>query len=56
MILRLVFLDNEYSSGVFQTLLAVPYFSNVARKARSSRPEVFRKKGVFENFFENLFS
>ena len=31
---RLVFLDNEYSSEVFQTLLAVPHFSNVARKSQ----------------------
>ena len=48
-LLRLVFLDNEYSSEVFQTLLAVPHFK-LHGKARSSRPEVFRKKGVFENF------
>ena len=33
-LLRLVFLDNEYSSEVFQTLLAVPHFSNVARKSQ----------------------
>ena len=29
-----VFLDNVYSSEVFQTLLAVPYFGNVARKSQ----------------------
>ena len=29
-----VFLDNEYSPEVFQTLLAVPHFSNVARKSQ----------------------
>ena len=41
---RLVFLDKEYSSEVFQTLLAVPHFSKVAVA------EVFCKKGVPENF------
>ena len=41
-----MFLDNEYSSEVFQTLLVVPHFSNVARK--SLRCSV--KKGAFENF------
>ena len=30
---RLVFLDKEYSSKVFQTLLAVPHFSTVAGKS-----------------------
>ena len=43
-LLRLVFLDKEYSSEVFQTLLAVPHFSKVAVA------EVFCKKGVPENF------
>ena len=33
-LLRLVFLDNEYSSEVFQTLLAVSHFSNVAQKSQ----------------------
>ena len=49
-LLRLVFLDNEYSSEVFQILLAVTHVSNVARKSKSSRPEVFCKNDVFENF------
>ena len=31
-LLRLVFLDKEYLSEVFQTLLAVPHFSKVAGK------------------------
>ena len=44
MLLRLVFLDKEYSSKVFQTLLAVPHFSKVAVA------EVLCKKGVPENF------
>ena len=43
-LLRLVFLDKEYSSEVFQTVLAVPHFSKVAVA------EVFFKKGVPENF------
>ena len=43
-LLRLVFLDKEYSSKVFQTLLAVPHFSKVAVA------EVLCKKGVPENF------
>ena len=43
-LLRLVFLDKEYSSKVFQTLLAEPHFSEVAVA------EVFCKKGVPENF------
>ena len=49
-LLRLVFLDNEYSSEVLQILFTAHYFSNVAPKSRSSRPEVFCKKGDFENF------
>ena len=39
-----MFLDKEYSSEVFQTLLAVPHFSKVAVA------EVLCKKGVPENF------
>ena len=39
-----MFLVKEYSSEVFQTLLAVPHFSKVAV------PVVFCKKGVPENF------
>ena len=42
-LLRLVFLDKEYSSKVFQPLLAVPHFSKVAVA------EVFCEKGVLEN-------
>ena len=33
-LLRLVFLGNEYSSEFFQILLAVPYFSSVAWKSQ----------------------
>ena len=43
-LLRLLFLGKEYSSKVFQTLLAVPDFSKVVVA------EVFCKKGVLENF------
>ena len=43
-------LNKEYSSEVFQTLLAVAHLKNVSGKSRSSRPEVFCKKGVFRNF------
>ena len=43
-ILRLVFLDKEYSSKVFQTLLAMPNFSKLAVA------EVCCKKVVLENF------
>ena len=39
-----MFLDKEYSSKVFRTLLAVPDFSKVAVA------EVFCKKGVLKNF------
>ena len=39
-----MFLDKEYSSEVFQTLLALPHFSKVAVA------EVFCKKAVPENF------
>ena len=55
-LLRLVFLDNEYSSEFFQTFLAVPHFSNIAWKSqkqlsRDSVKKVFLKilqtKGVF---------
>ena len=45
-----MFLDNESSSEVFQTLLAVPHFIKLHGKARSSRPEMFCKKSAFENF------
>ena len=41
---KIVFLDKDYSSEVFQTLLAVPHFSKVAVA------EVFCRKGVPENF------
>ena len=39
-----MFLDKEYSSEVFQTLLAVPYFS------KGAVAEVFCKKRVLESF------
>ena len=45
-----MFLDNEYLSEVFQKLLAVSLLVTLHEKARSSRPEVFCKKCVFENF------
>ena len=48
LLLRLVFLNKEYSSEVFLTLLAFPHFSKVAGK--SSRPELFCKKDFLENF------
>ena len=46
--LRLVFLDREYSSKVFRTLLAVPDFSKVAVA------EVFCKNGILENFANHM--
>ena len=65
---RLVFLDNEYSSEVFQTLLAVSHFSNILRKSQKQsskgvlQKKVFLKisqtKGVFCEFceiFKNTF-
>ena len=68
LLLRLVFLDNEYSSEVFRTLLAVPHFSNVARKSQkqSSRGVLlkrcfwkFRKPKAFScefcKMFKNIF-
>ena len=42
-LLRLVFLDKEYSSEVIQTLLALPHFSKVAVA------EAFCKKVVLQN-------
>ena len=48
-------LDKEYSFDVFQTLLAVPHFRKLQGKARSSRPEVFYKNGVIENFANHRF-
>ena len=58
-LLRLVFLDNEYSSEVFQTLLAVSHFITLHEKARNSRPEVLQIKGVFQwtlrHFQEHIF-
>ena len=66
--LRLVLLDNEYSSEVFQTLFAVLHFSNFARKSQkeSSRGVLqkrcfwkFRKPKVFScefcEIFKNIF-
>ena len=68
LLLRLVFLDNEYSSEVLRTLLAVPHFSNVARKSQkqSSRGVLlkrcfwkFRKPKAFYcefcKIFKNIF-
>ena len=52
-LLRLVFLDNEYSSEVSQTphfCWHYPIFVTSHEKSRSSRPELFCKNGVFENF------
>ena len=46
----LVFLDKEYSSKVFQPLLALSHFSKLLGKARSSRSKVFCKKDILENF------
>ena len=63
-LVRLVFLDNEYSSKVFQTLLAVPHFGNVAWKSQkqSSRGVLqkrcfwkFRKPKVFSCEFCEIF-
>ena len=63
-LLRLVFLDNEYSSEVFQTLLAVFHFSNVAWESQkqSSRGVLqkrciwkFRKPKVFSCGFSEIF-
>ena len=48
-LLRLVFLDNEYSFEVFQTLLTVSNFSNVARKSQKQSSRGGLWKGVFEN-------
>ena len=47
-LLKLVFLDNEYSSEVFQTLYSI--LVTLHEKAKSSRPGLSCKKGVFENF------
>ena len=63
-LLRLVFLGNEYSSEFFQTLLAVPHFSNVTRKIqKQSSGSVlykrcfwkFRKLKVFSCEFCEIF-
>ena len=70
LLLRLVFLGNEYSSELFQTLLAVLHFSSVTRKSQkqSSRGVLLKKvflkipqtKGVILwilwNFQKHLFS
>ena len=37
-----MFLDKEYSSGVFQTLLAVPHFSKVVVKELKAEAVVWR--------------
>ena len=52
-ILRLVFLDNEYSSEVSQTphfCWHYPIFVTSHEKSRSSRPELFYKKRCFWKF------
>ena len=49
-LLRLVFLDNEYSSEVFQTLLAVPHFCNVARKSQNQSSRDVLQKMCFWKF------
>ena len=49
-LLRLVFLDNEYSSEVFQTVLAVPHYSNVARKTQKQSSRGVLQKGCFWKF------
>ena len=63
-LLRLVFLDKEYSSEVLQTLLAVPVFSNVVRKIQKQpsrgvllkrRFWKFRKPRVFSCEFCEIF-
>ena len=43
-LLRLVFLDNEYLSEASQHYWQYPILVTLHGKARSSRPEVFRKK------------
>ena len=63
-LLKLAFLDKDYSSEVFQTLLAVPRFSKVAGKSQkqSSRGVLlkrcswkFRKPQVFSCEFCKIF-
>ena len=49
-LLRLVFLDNEYSSKVFQTLLAVPHFGNVAWKSQKQSSRGVLQKRWFWKF------
>ena len=52
-LLRLVFLDNEYSSEVSQTphfCWHYPIFVTSHEKSRSSRPELFYKKRCFWKF------
>ena len=51
-LLRLVFLDNEYSSEVLQTLLAVPHFSNFARKSQEQSSRGASWKRCFWKFCE----
>ena len=46
---KVLSLDKQYSSKVFQPLLAMPHFSKVAVA------EVFCKTGVLENFFPQVF-
>ena len=45
-LLRLVFLDNEYSSELFKTLLAVPHFCNIARKSHEKPEAVVQRCSV----------
>ena len=46
-----MFLDKEYSSEVFQTLLAVPHFSKVAAKELKAEA-VVRSSSVKKGFLE----
>ena len=50
-LVMLVFLDKEYPSEVFQTLLAVPLFSKVAVKELKAEV-VVRKCSVKKGFLE----
>ena len=49
-LLRLVFIDKEYSSEVFQTLLSMRHFSKAAGKIQKQSSRGFCKKGAYENF------
>ena len=55
-LLRLVFLDNEYPSEFFQTFLAVPHFSNIAPKNQKQSPMGVLEKRCFWKFCKPKFS